>query len=115
MKRMTPNYCQFVQRLINDKGSTSVVRGQILEMDTYTLPLRGTFEDVPSVISSRTEGRTKDALDPHHASGSGTSSHPRHWSSRKTGLAAFFKNMWEMCRNTYDVEYEDESGDSEEA
>jgi hypothetical protein len=103
MKRMTPNYCQFVQRLINRRASTSVVRGQFIEMDTFTLPLHGSFEEVPSMITARAGGRSKAALDPHHASGSGTSSRRHLWSSRKKGLAAFFKNMWEMCRSTYDV------------
>jgi hypothetical protein len=39
----------------------------------------------------------------HHALGSGTSSRHLRRSTRKKGLAAFFKNMWEMCCNTYDV------------
>jgi hypothetical protein len=103
MKRMTPNYCQFVQRLINRRASTSVVHGQILEMETYTLPLRGTFEDVPGMITARAEGRSRAALDPHRASGSGTSSCHHLWSSRKKGLATFFWNMCEMRRSTYDV------------
>jgi hypothetical protein len=103
LKRMTPNYCQFVQRLINRRASTSLVRGQFIEMDTLLVSLRGSFEEVPSLITTRAGGSSKAALDPHRASGSGTSSRHHLRSSRKKGLAAFFKNMWEMCRSTYDV------------
>jgi hypothetical protein len=46
MKHMTPNYCQYIQRLIKIRAPSSVVRGQIVEMETYTMPLRGTYEDV---------------------------------------------------------------------
>jgi hypothetical protein len=103
MKHMTPNYSQYIQCLIKVRAPSSVVRGQIAEMETYTMPLCGTYEDVPRMITSRSESRTKVAHDPHRASGSGSSSHHRRRSSRKKGLATFFKNMWDMCCNTYDV------------
>jgi hypothetical protein len=105
MKHITPNYCQYIQRLIKVRASTSVVRGKIAEMETYTMPLRGTYEEVPGMITSasRAEGRTKTTHDPHHASGFGSSSHHHRRSSRKKGLATFFKNMWDMCCSTYDV------------
>jgi hypothetical protein len=103
MKRMTPNYCQYIQRLIKVRAPTSVVRGQTFEMETYTMPLHGTYKDVPVMITYRAEGRTKAAHDPHCASGSGSSSCHHHRSSRKKGLASFFKNMWDMCCSMYDV------------
>jgi hypothetical protein len=65
--------------------------------------LRGSFEEVPSLITARARGCSMDAPDPHRASGSRSSSRHHLWSSRKKGLAGFFKNTWEMCRNTYDV------------
>jgi hypothetical protein len=46
LKRMTPNYCQFVQRLINRRASTSLVRGQVVDMDTFTVGFRGSFDEV---------------------------------------------------------------------
>jgi hypothetical protein len=108
LKRMTPNYCQFIQRLINrqPRAQTAQVRGQILEMETFTVGFQGSFEEAPSLLRARARGRTMDAPDPHHASGSG-SSHRRHRrhhrSSRKKGVAAFFENLWDMCRSSYDV------------
>jgi hypothetical protein len=108
LKRMNPNYCQYVQRLINKqaRAPTAQVRGQIVDMETFTVGFQGGFEEAPSVLRSRARGHTMEASDPHRASGSG-SSHRRHKrhdrSSRKKGVAAFFKNLWDMCRNTYDV------------
>jgi hypothetical protein len=103
LKRMTPNYCQFVQRLINRRASTSLVRGQFIDMDTFTVSLRGSFDEVPSLIRATAGGHSMAAPDPHRASGFGTSSRRHLQSSRKKGLAAFFKNMWEICCSTYDV------------
>jgi hypothetical protein len=110
LKRMTPNYCQYVQRLINKqpRTPTAQVRGQILEMETFTVGFQGGFEEAPSLLCARARGRTMDAPDTHHASGSGASHrrhHHHHRSSRKKGVAAFFKNLWDMCRSTYDVAY----------
>jgi hypothetical protein len=111
LKCMTPNYCQFVQRLINrqPRAQNSQVRGQIIDMETFSVGFQGSFEEAPSLLRARARGRTMDAPDPHRASGSG-SSHCRHRhhrrhrrSSRKKGLAAFFKNLWDMCRSSYDV------------
>jgi hypothetical protein len=105
LKRMTPNYYQYVQHLINRQPQVPTVRGQILEMETFTVGFQGSFEEAPSLLS-RARGRTTDAPDTHHASGSrsGHRHHHRHRrSSCKKGVAAFFKNMWDMCRSTYDV------------
>jgi hypothetical protein len=108
LKRMTPNYCQFVQRLINrhPRAQTSQVHGQIIDMETFTVGFQVSFEEAPSLLHARARGRTMDAPDPHHASGSGSSHrhhrhhHRHHRSSRKKGLAAFFKNLWDMCRSS---------------
>jgi hypothetical protein len=108
LKRMTPNYCQYVQRLINrhPQAQTAVVRGQVVDMETFSVGFQGGFEEAPALLRSRSRGPTVDAPDPHRASGSGAS-HRRHHRhprpSRKKGVAAFFKNLWEMCRSTYDV------------
>jgi hypothetical protein len=105
LKRMTPNYCQFVQRLINrqPRAPTSQVHGQIVDMETFSIGFRGSFEEAPGLLRARAGGRSMAALASHHASGSGSRSRRLRWSTRKKGLAAFFKNMWEMCHTTYDV------------
>jgi hypothetical protein len=108
LKRMTPNYCQFVQRLINKqpRTPTSQVRGQFVDMETFSVGFQGGFEEAPTLLRTRSRRPSMGAADPHRPSGSGTSRrrhhrHPR--PSRKKGVAAFFKNLWEMCRSSYDV------------
>jgi hypothetical protein len=108
LKRMTPNYCQYVQRLINrhPQAQTAVVRGQVVDMETFSVGFQGGFEEAPTLPRTRARGPSMDAPDPHRPSGSGTSHRHRHRHSRpsrKKGVAAFFKSMWEMCRSSYDV------------
>ena len=74
------------------------------------MPLRGKFDEVPSMLDAPAAGgRSRAASDPPRApraSRHATSSAPgpsRTRSTRKQGLAVFFKNLWDMCRTTLDV------------
>ena len=100
LKRMTPNYSQFVQRLINSRVPAGLVpRAGRITMEQLTLSLRGNYTEVPSMIPQ--EGRTKAAHDTPGASSS--RSHRR--SGFKAGAAKFMTSLWDMCRSSYDVNH----------
>ncbi|KAK1661354.1 hypothetical protein QYE76_049513 [Lolium multiflorum] len=99
MDRMTPNYAQYVQRLINYIVPAPLnVLGERVIMDPFRIPTQeATRPDVPSMMPS-TERRSKEHHD-HDASSS--------YSRRsKHGAARFFSSMWQMCKNTNDVAHQ---------
>ncbi|KAK1651545.1 hypothetical protein QYE76_069350 [Lolium multiflorum] len=99
MDRMTPNYAQYVQRLINYIVPAPLnVLGEKVIMDPFRIPIQeATRPDVPSMTPS-TERRSKERHD-HDASSS--------YSQRsKHGAARFFSSMWQMCKNTNDVAHQ---------
>ncbi|KAK1695084.1 hypothetical protein QYE76_011781, partial [Lolium multiflorum] len=94
MDRMTPNYAQYVQRLINYNVPAPLnTLGEKVIMDPFKIPTQeATRPDVPSMmpITERQERHDHDAS-------SSYSRRPKH------GAARFFSSMWQMCKNTSDV------------
>ncbi|KAK1630727.1 hypothetical protein QYE76_005042 [Lolium multiflorum] len=99
MDRMTPNYAQYVQRLINYiVPAPQNVLGEKVIMDPFRIPIQeATRPDVPSMMPT-TERRSKAHHD-HDAS----SSHSRR---SQHGAARFFSSMWQMCKNSNDVAHQ---------
>jgi len=103
-KRMTPNYAQYVQRLIDhvvpNTAAIGMPRGERLEMDLLSLSLREDYFDVPEMMPS--EGRSKKKKpDPMRASSS--RGPPR--AQPKQGAAKFFESLWNICKSSYDVNH----------
>ncbi|KAK1667193.1 hypothetical protein QYE76_055352 [Lolium multiflorum] len=98
MDRMTPNYAQYVQWLIN-----SIVPAPLNTLDErvimapFKFPTQEGRPEVPSMIPSN-ERRSKEQHDP--AASSSYSRCPKH------GAARFFSSMWQMCKNTNDVAHQ---------
>ncbi|KAK1694018.1 hypothetical protein QYE76_010715 [Lolium multiflorum] len=99
MDRMTPNYAQYVQRLINYiVPAPRNVIGEKVIMDAFKIPTQeATRPDVPSMMPTA-ERRSKERYD--HDASSSYSRRPKH------GAARFFSSMWQMCKNTNDVAHQ---------
>ncbi|KAK1619399.1 hypothetical protein QYE76_024916 [Lolium multiflorum] len=99
MDRMTPNYAQYVQRLINFiVPAPRNAIGEKVIMDPFRFPIQeATRSDVPSMMPT-TERRSKAHHD-HDAS----SSHSRR---SQHGAARFFTCMFQMCKNSNDVAHQ---------
>ncbi|KAK1650320.1 hypothetical protein QYE76_068125 [Lolium multiflorum] len=99
LDRMTPNYAQYVQRLINYLvPAPRNVRGERVIMDLFRFPIQeATRPDVPSMMPTA-ERRSKAHHD-HDAS----SSHSRR---SQHGAARFFTCMFQMCKNSNDVAHQ---------
>jgi hypothetical protein len=95
--RMTPNYAQYVQWLINYivPPPLNTLEERII-MDTFKFPLQDTRPEIPSMMPS--ERRSKEHHD--HDASSSYSRRP------KRGVARFFANLWQMCKNTNDVAHQ---------
>ena len=93
-RRMTPNFTQYVQQLIDTVVPAPGNRvGQQLKMEPFKIPFRGELPEIPELEPS--EGRTKARHEP--GASSSYSMRP------KRGAARFFTNLWQMCRNSNDV------------
>ncbi|KAK1626565.1 hypothetical protein QYE76_000880 [Lolium multiflorum] len=99
MDRMTPNYAQYVQQLINYiVPAPRNVIGEKVIMDPFRFPIQeATRPDVPSMMPT-TERRSKASHD-HGAS----SSHSRR---SQHGAARFFTCMFQMCKKSHDVAHQ---------
>ncbi|KAK1669180.1 hypothetical protein QYE76_057339 [Lolium multiflorum] len=99
MDRMTPNYAQYVQRLINYiVPAPRNVIGEKVIMDAFKIPTQeATRPDVPSMMPTA-ERRSKERHD--HDASSSYSRRPKH------GAARFFSSMWQICKNTNDVAHQ---------
>ncbi|KAK1616670.1 hypothetical protein QYE76_022187 [Lolium multiflorum] len=97
MDRMTPNYAQYVQRLINYIVPAPRNVKKVI-MDAFKIPTQeATRPDVPSMMPTA-ERRSKERHD--HDASSSYSRRPKH------GAARFFSSMWQMCKNTNDVAHQ---------
>ncbi|KAK1630302.1 hypothetical protein QYE76_004617 [Lolium multiflorum] len=95
MDRMTPNYTQYVQRLINHIVPAPLnTRDERVIMAPFKFPAPEGRPEVPSMMPAN-ERRSKEHHDP--AASSSYSRRPKH------GAARFFSSMWQMCKNTNDV------------
>ncbi|KAK1686289.1 hypothetical protein QYE76_047137 [Lolium multiflorum] len=99
MDRMTPNYAQYVQRLLNYIVPAPLnVIGEKVIMDAFKIPTQeATRPDVPSMMPTA-ERRSKERHD--HDASSSYSRRPKH------GATRFFSSMWKMCKNTNDVAHQ---------
>ncbi|KAK1683523.1 hypothetical protein QYE76_044371 [Lolium multiflorum] len=98
MDRMTPNYAQYVQRLINHIVPAPLnTRDERVIMAPFKFPAPEGRPEVPSMMPAN-ERRSKEHHDP--AASSSYSRRPKH------GAARFFSSMWQMCKNTNDVAHQ---------
>ncbi|KAK1681870.1 hypothetical protein QYE76_042718 [Lolium multiflorum] len=98
MDRMTPNYAQYVQRLINYivPAPLNTLEERVI-MAPFKFPTQEGRPEIPSMMPSN-ERRSKEHHDP--AASSSYSRRPKH------GAARFFSSMWQMCKNTNDVAHQ---------
>ncbi|KAK1629806.1 hypothetical protein QYE76_004121 [Lolium multiflorum] len=98
MDRMTPNYAQYVQRLINHivPAPLNTLDERVI-MAPFKFPTPEGRPEVPSMMPAN-ERRSKEHHDP--AASSSYSRRPKH------GAARFFSSMWQMCKNTNDVAHQ---------
>ncbi|KAM0872543.1 hypothetical protein ACQ4PT_038661 [Festuca glaucescens] len=95
--RMTPNYAQYIQHLIDAVVPAPFNRkDQLIKMETFKFPIRGHKPEIPELMPS--ERRTKERHDP--AASSSSSLRP------KRGAARFLTSLWQMCKNTNDVAHQ---------
>ncbi|KAM0839664.1 hypothetical protein ACQ4PT_060170 [Festuca glaucescens] len=95
--RMTPNYAQYVQQLINTVvPAPNNKKDQLIKMEPFKIPQQGNKLEVPFMMPS--EHRSKERHDP--AASSSSSMHP------KRGASRFLASLWQMCRNTNDVAHQ---------
>ncbi|KAK1664604.1 hypothetical protein QYE76_052763 [Lolium multiflorum] len=98
MDRMTPNYAQYVQRLINYIVPAPLnTLDERFIMEPFKFPTQEGRPEVPSMMPPN-ERRSKERHDP--AASSSYSRRPKH------GAARFFSSMWQMCKNTNDVAHQ---------
>ncbi|KAK1684801.1 hypothetical protein QYE76_045649 [Lolium multiflorum] len=94
--RMTPNYAQYIQLLINKVVPAPLnTQGERVKMEAFKVPAQGDRPDVPDMTPP--ERRSKERHDPTSSS---YTRRPHH------GISRFFSSMWQMCKNTNDVAHQ---------
>ncbi|KAK1602959.1 hypothetical protein QYE76_027159, partial [Lolium multiflorum] len=94
--RMTPNYAQYIQLLINKVVPAPLnTHGQRVKMEAFKVPVQGDRPDVPDMTPP--ERRSKESHDP---TSSRFTQRPQH------GISRFFSSMWQMCKNSNDVAHQ---------
>jgi hypothetical protein len=94
--RMTPNYAQYIQLLINKVVPAPLnTQGERVKMEAFKVPVQGDRPDVPDMTPP--ERRSKERHDPTSSS---FTRRPQH------GISRFFSSMWQMCKNTNDVAHQ---------
>ncbi|KAK1651156.1 hypothetical protein QYE76_068961 [Lolium multiflorum] len=95
--RMTPNYAQYIQRLINKVvPAPHNKQGEMIKMEPFKFPTQDNRPEIPAMMPS--ERRSKEKHDP--AASSSYSRRP------KSGASRFFTSLWQMCKNTNDVAHQ---------
>ncbi|KAK1667607.1 hypothetical protein QYE76_055766 [Lolium multiflorum] len=95
--RMTPNYAQYIQQLINKVvPSPNNKKDQLIKMEPFKFPKQGDRSEIPAMMPS--ERRSKERHDP--AASSSYSRRP------KRGASRFLTSLWQMCKNTNDVAHQ---------
>ncbi|KAK1649981.1 hypothetical protein QYE76_067786 [Lolium multiflorum] len=94
--RMTPNYAQYIQLLINKVVPAPLnTHGERVRMEAFKVPVQGNRPDVPDMTPP--ERRSKEQHDP---TSSRFTQRPQH------GISRFFSSMWQMCKNSNDVAHQ---------
>ena len=94
--RMTPNYAQYIQLLINKVVPAPLnTHGERVRMEAFKVPVQGNRPDVPDMTPP--ERRSKERHDPTSSS---FTRRPQH------GISRFFSSMWQMCKNSNDVAHQ---------
>jgi hypothetical protein len=95
-ERMTPNYPQYIQLLINKVVPAPLnTQGERVKMEAFKVPIQGDRPDVAEMMPS--ERRSKESHDPASSS---YSRRPHH------GVSRFLSSLWQMCKNTNDVAHQ---------
>ncbi|KAK1612196.1 hypothetical protein QYE76_035869, partial [Lolium multiflorum] len=95
--RMTPNYAQYVQRLINKVVlPPNNTLDQRITMEPFKFPNQDTRPDVPAMMPSKR--RSKERHDP--------AARPSYSRRSKRGASRFLSSLWQMCKNTNDVAHQ---------
>ncbi|KAK1605594.1 hypothetical protein QYE76_029267 [Lolium multiflorum] len=95
-ERITPNYAQYIQLLINKVVPTPHnKKDQRVKMETFKMPTQGDRPEIPAMMPF--ERRSKERHDPASSS----------YSRRpKRGGSRFLTSLWQMCKNTNDVAHQ---------
>ncbi|KAK1605591.1 hypothetical protein QYE76_029264 [Lolium multiflorum] len=95
-ERITPNYAQYIQLLINKFVPTPHnKKDQRVKMETFKMPTQGDRPEIPAMLPF--ERRSKERHDPASSS----------YSRRpKRGGSRFLTSLWQMCKNTNDVAHQ---------
>jgi hypothetical protein len=95
-ERMTPNYAQYIQLLINKVVPAPYnKKDQRVKMEPFKMPSQGDRPEIPAMMPS--ERRSKERHDPASSS----------YSRRpKRGASRFLTSLWQMCKNTNDVAHQ---------
>ncbi|KAK1679664.1 hypothetical protein QYE76_040512 [Lolium multiflorum] len=95
-ERMTPNYAQYIQLLINKVvPAPDKKKDQTVKMEAFKMPSQGDKPEIPAMMPS--ERRSKERHDPARSS----------YSRRpKRGASRFLTSLWQMCKNTNDVAHQ---------
>ncbi|KAK1606599.1 hypothetical protein QYE76_030272 [Lolium multiflorum] len=95
-ERMTPNYAQYVQLLIDKVVQAPYnKKDERVKMEPFKMPKLGDKPEIPSMMPS--ERRSKEKHDPASSS----------YSRRpKRGASRFLTSLWQMCKNTNDVAHQ---------
>jgi hypothetical protein len=98
LSRMTPGFYPFVQKFIDSRVNVKFAHsGERTKHALFTLGLSEGWLEHPQIC--RPSAPLFGSLGP---SSSRHSPAPR----RKSGAAKFFKNLWDMCKNTNDVAHQ---------
>ena len=95
--RMTPNYPQYIQQLLNMVvPAPHNKEGQLIMMEAFKFPKLADKPEIPAMMAS--ERRSKERHDP-----AASSSYTRR---PKRGASRFLTSLWQMCKNTNDVAHQ---------
>jgi hypothetical protein len=95
---MTPRFCAFVQKFIDSRVAGKFAHtGERYKHASFTLGLSEGWVEHPNIRRpSATSFGSPGASSSRHAFA------PR----KKSGATKFFKNLWDMCKNTNDVAHQ---------
>ena len=96
-RRMSPKYHAYVMCLLNLVVPSHFLVGRIEKHELLNIPLRKDRVEVPSMVSLPSEHGSKSRHDPRAASSSSV--------QPKRGAAKFFKKLFSMCKQSYDVSH----------
>jgi hypothetical protein len=95
---MTLGFCPFIQKFIDSRANVKFAHsGEHTKYALFTLGLSEGWLEHP---------RIRHPSAPTYGSLGPSSSHHTPAPHKKSGAAKFFKNLWDMCKNTNDVAHQ---------